>query len=75
MRIELASDLHQEFHPRRWPQEPLIEPAPGADVLVLAGDVARELNGLWTFVGWAVPILYVAGNYESRTSVSEYSAR
>lgn len=58
MRIQLISDLHLEtecFSPR---------PAPGADVLVLAGDVDREWHGLGAFRGWPVPVLFVPGNHE-----------
>ena len=35
MKIQLLSDLHLEVHPHFVPQ-----PTPGADVLVLAGDIA-----------------------------------
>lgn len=40
MKLQLASDLHLEFLQQRWPGERLIAPAPGADLLVLAGDIA-----------------------------------
>lgn len=39
MQIQLASDLHIEFLRRRPDVESLI-PAAGAEVLVLAGDIA-----------------------------------
>jgi len=32
MKIQLASDLHLEFLERRFPGEPIIEPATGADL-------------------------------------------
>ena len=63
MRIQLASDLHLELL-RRWPHECLITPAPGADVLVLAGDIHRGQAAIERFAGWPVPVLYLAGNHE-----------
>ena len=41
MKIQLASDLHLEYLQRNFPLERLIAPAYGADVLVLAGDIAN----------------------------------
>jgi hypothetical protein len=58
MRLQLLSDLHLEsetFEPR---------PAPGADVLILAGDIDSRWDGLGRFAGWPVPVLFVAGNHE-----------
>ena len=58
MRLQLLSDLHLEtenFEPR---------PAPGAELLVLAGDIDAGWNGLARFAGWPVPVLMVAGNHE-----------
>ena len=40
MKLQLLSDLHLESHPRFVP-----EPAPGADLLVLAGDIGSYQNG------------------------------
>ena len=40
MNIQLLSDLHLEAHPHFQP-----EPAPGADVLVLAGDIGSYQAG------------------------------
>jgi hypothetical protein len=71
MRIQLLSDLHLEVHPHYQPQ-----PAPGAQVLVLAGDIgsyqagsllAGDDFGLERFSpkhGWPTPVLYVPGNHE-----------
>ena len=74
MNIQLLSDLHLEAHPHFLP-----EPAPGADVLVLAGDVgsyqegsqlADQDFGLARFsplplgAGWPTPVLFVPGNHE-----------
>nr|WP_283254339.1 metallophosphoesterase [Ramlibacter paludis] len=65
------SDLHLESHPNYRPR-----PAPGADLLVLAGDIGSyqrgsrlddEEFGLARVAprhGWPVPVLYVPGNHE-----------
>ena len=65
------SDLHLEGHPSYAPR-----PAPGAELLVLAGDIGSYQNGsrladedfgLARFSplhGWPVPVLYVPGNHE-----------
>ncbi len=58
MKLQLLSDLHletEDFDP---------EPAPGAEVLVLAGDIDATWSGLSRFAGWPVPVLFVAGNHE-----------
>jgi hypothetical protein len=71
VKIQLLSDLHLEAHPHFRPQ-----PAPGADLLVLAGDIGSYQNGsqlsgddfgLERFsprLSWPVPVLYVPGNHE-----------
>jgi predicted phosphodiesterase len=64
MRIQLASDLHLELLARTWPDEHVVSPAPGADILVLAGDIDRGLRAIERFARWPVPVLYVAGNHE-----------
>lgn len=58
MRLQILSDLHLEtevFEP---------EPAPGADLLVLAGDIDSSWQGYARFAGWPVPVLVVPGNHE-----------
>lgn len=58
MRLQLLSDLHLEtetFNP---------QPATGAELLVLAGDIDATWSGLQAFAGWPVPMLMVAGNHE-----------
>ena len=74
MKIQLLSDLHLETHPH-W----VATPAPGADLLVLAGDVgsyqsgsllADDDFGLGPFSphnGWPTPVLFVPGNHEYDT--------
>jgi predicted phosphodiesterase len=74
MRIQLLSDLHLEAHPQFQPQ-----PAPGAEVLVLAGDIGSYQTGsllpdsdfglarfspLPQFAGWPAPVLFTPGNHE-----------
>lgn len=68
MNIQLLSDLHLESHPHFVPQA-----APGADVLVLAGDIGSYQTGsqladtdfgLARFANWPVPVLFVPGNHE-----------
>jgi predicted phosphodiesterase len=58
MRLQLLSDLHletEDFDP---------VPAPGAELLVLAGDIDSEWRALERFVGWPQPVVFVAGNHE-----------
>ncbi len=58
MKLQLLSDLHLEteaFDP---------EPAPGAEALVLAGDIDSSWAALDRFRGWPVPVLFVPGNHE-----------
>jgi hypothetical protein len=58
MRLQLLSDLHLEtevFAPT---------PAPGAELLVLAGDIDSSWVGFELFRDWPVPILCIAGNHE-----------
>ena len=69
--IQLMSDLHLESNPHFVPQA-----APGADVLVLAGDIGSYQNtsaltrldiadfGLGRFANWPCPVVFVPGNHE-----------
>lgn len=71
MKIQLLSDLHLEVHPHFVPQ-----PAPGADALVLAGDIGSYQHnsqlrdndfGLARFSprsGWPTPVYFLPGNHE-----------
>lgn len=71
MKIQLLSDLHLEANPDFVPRY-----APGADVLVLAGDIGSyqwlgegqtmpEPDwGLRRFADWPVPVVFVPGNHE-----------
>jgi hypothetical protein len=71
VKFQLMSDLHLESHPDYHPR-----PAPGADLLVLAGDIGSYQRGsrladddfglarVSPRHGWPVPVLYVPGNHE-----------
>jgi len=71
MKLQLLSDLHLESHPNFR-----AEPLPGADMLILAGDIGSYQQGsrltdsdfgLGRFSprnGWPVPVIYVPGNHE-----------
>lgn len=58
MRLQLLSDLHLET------EVFLPTPAPGAELLVLAGDIDSSWAGLSLFSDWPVPVIFVAGNHE-----------
>ena len=74
MKIQLLSDLHLEAHPHWRPS-----PAPGADLLVLAGDIGSYqpgsqlpdadfgLTGFSPRNGWPTPVFFVPGNHEYDT--------
>ena len=64
MKNQLASDLHLEFLGRWAQQVRLIEPAPDADLLVLAGDIHRGTQAVEVLADWPVPVLFLAGNHE-----------
>lgn len=58
MLFQLLSDLHletEDFQPT---------PAPGAELLVVAGDVDSRWDGLARFAHWPVPVIFVPGNHE-----------
>ena len=58
MRLQLLSDLHletEDFRP---------EPLPGAELLVLAGDIDATWAAYSRFAGWPVPVIVVPGNHE-----------
>lgn len=74
MKLQLLSDLHLETQPGF-----VAEPAPQADLLVLAGDIGSyqygsrlgdadfglpQFSPLPQYGGWPVPVLYVPGNHE-----------
>lgn len=74
MKIQLLSDLHLETHPQFQATA-----APGADLLVLAGDIGSYQAGslvqgeyfglerfspLPQFAAWPSPVVFVPGNHE-----------
>jgi hypothetical protein len=58
MRLQILSDLHLET------ESFAASPAPGAELLVLAGDIDRGWEGLRHYAAWPVPVLFVPGNHE-----------
>lgn len=68
MKIQLASDLHLEFLRNLLPNERMIDPAPGADILVLAGDIGTGAEAIKLFADWTektgAAVIFVAGNHE-----------
>lgn len=58
MNIQILSDIHLDH-------APLNQVDTCADVVVLAGDIAEDINGvLWAKENFDVPVVYVAGNHE-----------
>jgi hypothetical protein len=58
MRLQLLSDLHLETEA----YDP--EPAEGAELLILDGDIDSTWESLARFRGWPTPVLFIAGNHE-----------
>lgn len=58
MKLQLLSDLHLET------EDYTPQAAPGADLLVLAGDIDTTWASLSLFANWPVPVLFVPGNHE-----------
>jgi predicted phosphodiesterase len=58
MKLQLLSDLHLETEAFD------VQPAPGAELLVLAGDIDATWSGFERFAHWPVPVIFVAGNHE-----------
>lgn len=65
MNIQIASDLHLDLLQQRFPGYRVIEPAPAADVLVIAGDIHHMTGAVDSFSDWPVPVVYVHGNHEA----------
>jgi predicted phosphodiesterase len=63
MKFQIASDLHLETL-RRFPGYRVIEPAPEAEWLILAGDIAAHTHAIALFDTWPVPVIYIHGNHE-----------
>ena len=57
MRLHILSDLHLS-------QGAFVVPETGADLVVLAGDIARPKEALAWATALAKPVLYVPGNHE-----------
>ncbi|MHB8482180.1 MAG: metallophosphoesterase [Nitrospiria bacterium] len=67
MKIQILSDLHNEFEVFRQPQV-------NSDVVVLAGDIDLSMYGFaWARKGWPdKSIIYVPGNHEYYQSDIDY---
>ena len=62
--VQFASNLHLEFLEHNFTRARLAEPAPGADLLLLAGDIHNGCKGIKAFADWPVPVRYLAGNHQ-----------
>ena len=58
MRLQLLSDLHLET------ESFVPDAAPGAELLVLAGDIDSSWAAFEQFRHWPVPVVLIAGNHE-----------
>ena len=68
MKLNVLSDLHLSF-------EGMDRPRNDADVVVLAGDIARPRESAAWALGFDKPVLYVLGNHEFYGSSIEGTAR
>jgi len=75
MKVQIASDLHLELLRRdpRLRSWQVVEPAPNATLLILAGDIHQGAAAVEAFVDWPVPVLIVPGNHEAYESSIETS--
>ena len=56
MKLQLSSDLHLEFLLRHDSRETFVRPAPGADLLILAGDISTGNHAARLFERWPCSI-------------------
>jgi predicted phosphodiesterase len=63
MRLQIASDLHLELVEPSLPGYVGVEPS-DADVLILAGDIAKGTRVFDLFAQWSCPVIFVPGNHE-----------
>ncbi|AQH01373.1 hypothetical protein A9R05_21305 [Burkholderia sp. KK1] len=64
MKLHVASDLHLEGNVDK--ADFGIAPALDADMLILAGDIARGARASRHFADWSISVVYVHGNLEAR---------
>ena len=57
MKLNILSDLHQSRGALELPRN-------DADIVILAGDIARPKEAVAWALGLGKPVLYVAGNHE-----------
>lgn len=60
--LQVVSDLHFEHFVD--PHYIGFKPAPDADALILAGDIALNTEGVARFKDWPVPVIVIHGNHE-----------
>ncbi|WP_321816824.1 MULTISPECIES: metallophosphoesterase [unclassified Paraburkholderia] len=65
MHVQIASDLHLDALQKKFPDCAPLAIAPGADLLILAGDIDLGAAGVDRFAEWPVPVIYVSGNHEA----------
>jgi len=75
MNVQIASDLHLELLRRdpRLRSWQVVEPAPNAALLILAGDIHQGAAAVEAFLDWPVPVLIVPGNHEAYESTIQNS--
>lgn len=67
MNLQIASDIHLERLSAESRDEMMLPPAPSADLLILAGDISRAIDGVRRFASWSKPVILVHGNHEARS--------
>ncbi|QIE22866.1 hypothetical protein SBC2_08790 [Caballeronia sp. SBC2] len=72
MRIQTASDLHQEFVNACTPGSESLALAQDIDLLILAGDIHTRTQVLSLYGSYSVPVLYVHGNHGHAHRSADY---
>jgi predicted phosphodiesterase len=75
LKLQILSDLHLTVSALEWPLT-------DADVVILAGDIARPQQAIEWATGFGQPVFYVAGNHEfygdnlsaTRQALKDFSA-
>jgi predicted phosphodiesterase len=65
MKLQIYSDLHNEFSAFDVPSIAADVPSIAADVAILAGDIHTKARGVvWAGETFSCPVIYVCGNHE-----------